>query len=571
MLGLSWVDWLAIVFYLFGITLLGLWATRKVKNSASFFIGDRKFGKLMMMFFTFGSGTHSDQAVTVASKTYNVGASGIWYQWLWLLVTPFYWLIAPIFRRMRAITTADYFEVRYGKSVGGLYAVVGLLNLVVSMGIALKGSGALVAAISGHAIDANYAIVGMTILFLIYGIAGGMSAAIITDFVQGILTIVLSFLILPFAMDAVNGIAGMKETIKDPNMFSLVAPGQITLFYIAVIAINGLIGWVTMPQSMGMSAAGKTEMEGRVGVAGGIMIKRVCTVAWVLIGLCGVAMYARQKIDPDHLYGQIARDLLPKVAPGLIGVMIASMLASVMSSCDTFMVCAAGLFTRNIYKPLFAKDRRDQHYVLVGRASSVVIVILAVFFAINLSGVVKGLEAFWKISAMMGIAFWVGLYWRRATVAGAWAATLTSFAVMLFTDKFSIFGRFEWDFSAHFAEYLPAFVLFEGRLSLPWQMIIYLTAGLMVMVVVSLLTERVSEERLDRVYRNLRTPIQPGEPEVEPFTLPEGVAPGPRKVLVEHPDFEIPVPGAVAVVGFFAAWAAVALLIGGVYWIFSLG
>ena len=82
MLGLELIDWIVIIAYLLIITLVGLWAVRKVRSSASFFIGDRKFGKVMMAFFMFGSGTHSDQAVGVAAKTYRAGASGIWYQWL---------------------------------------------------------------------------------------------------------------------------------------------------------------------------------------------------------------------------------------------------------------------------------------------------------------------------------------------------------------------------------------------------------------------------------------------------------------------------------------------------------
>ena len=82
MFGLSLIDWIVIVGYLLGITALGMWAIRRVRSAASFFISDRKFGKLLMMFFTFGTGTHSDQAVIVASKTYTSGASGIWCQWL---------------------------------------------------------------------------------------------------------------------------------------------------------------------------------------------------------------------------------------------------------------------------------------------------------------------------------------------------------------------------------------------------------------------------------------------------------------------------------------------------------
>ena len=75
-------DWLAIVVYLGIVTCIGFYAARKVKTASDFFISDRKFGKLFMVFLGFGSGSHADQAVSVAAKTYRVGASGIWYQWL---------------------------------------------------------------------------------------------------------------------------------------------------------------------------------------------------------------------------------------------------------------------------------------------------------------------------------------------------------------------------------------------------------------------------------------------------------------------------------------------------------
>ena len=86
----------------------GVWAAvagsaRLVKSPDDFFMGGRRFKKAFMLFFAFGAGTHSDQAVSVASKTYTSGLSGIWLQWIWLFATPFYWLIAPVFRRMRAL------------------------------------------------------------------------------------------------------------------------------------------------------------------------------------------------------------------------------------------------------------------------------------------------------------------------------------------------------------------------------------------------------------------------------------------------------------------------------------
>ncbi len=569
--GVANIDWLVNLAYLLIITVIGTWAVRRVKSSASFFISDRGFGKLMMMFFAFGTGTHSDQAVSVSAETYRSGASGIWYQWLWLFCTPFYWLIAPLFRRMRAITTSDYFDARFGNSVAVLFAVVGVLNMSVNIGVMLKGSSAMIEAVSGHQINPIWAICGMTVMFVVYGVAGGLNAAIVTDFVQGLMTIVLSFLILPFALSAVGGMAGLRETIDRPDMFSLVAPGKITAFYITIIAINALVGFGTQPHNMGICSAGKTEMESRVGLTGGNFIKRICTVAWMMTGLCAVALFAGSdtKVDIDHVYGLMAHKLLPQIAPGLVGLFIASMLAAVMSSCDAFMVTASALFTENIYRKHFVPDAADRHYIWVGRVVSVLVVVAGITFALSFENVVSGLEIFWKISAMMGIAFWGGLFWRRATVAGAWAGTMVSFAVLLFTSKISMLGMEVWNFNQCFAHHLPEMFLYEGQLNLPWQMIFYITTGLSAMIIVSLLTSPVDKKKLESFYTCLRTPVKAGEPEVEPFTLPEGVEPAPRNVVFDHLGLEIPKISLVGLIGFIASWLAVAALIAGVYWIFT--
>jgi Na+/proline symporter len=362
----------------------------------------------------------------------------------------------------------------------------------------------------------------------------------------------------------VGGLGGLKTIVNDPSVFEIVAPGEITTLYVIIIAINALIGWVTAPYSMAMCGAGKTEKEARIGLVSGMLLKRVCTIAWVLIGLCGIGLYAGKTIHIDYVYGLMARDLLPMIAPGLIGLFIASMLAAVMSSCDCFMVSSAALFTENIYKPLIKPDQDEKHYIFIGRITSVAVVAGGIIFAFRFTSVVEGLEIFWKVQAMMGIAIWVSFFWRKATAAAAWASTLSGFVAWFFTTKIDFIG---WDFNARFARYLPDFMLYEGTFSLPWQMIFYLTVGLAVMVFVSLFTKPQDKETLDRVYECIRTPVKPGEPEVEPLTLPEGTEPAPRSVLINHPDFEITKPSLESVLGFLATWVAVALLIGVFVWI----
>ena len=562
------IDWVIVVAYLIGVTLLGTSSARRVKTSSNFFISDRQSGKLLMTFFSFGTGTNTDQAIGVASKTYTVGASGIWYQWLWLFSTPFYWLLAPLFRRMRAVTTSDYLLIRYGRSVAVLFAIVGMFQLSINIGVVLKATAALIAPVSGGAISPEMAIIGMTILFVIYGVAGGLNAAILTDAVQGVLTIVLSFLILPFALNAVGGLEGLRAraSVDNPELFSIVAPSDITVLYVVVLALNGLIGWVATPYSMQMIGAGRTEDDARVGLVAGMFLKRIVTIAWVLTAMCAVGYYAGTTVNPDHVYGLMARDLLPQIAPGLIGLFIASVLAAVMSSCDCLMVAAAALFTENIYKPLIRPGRSERHYVLVGRLTSIIVVLAGLSIAFTLPGVVRGLEVFWMVGAMMGLAIWMSFVWRRATAAAAWASTLGGYAAGLFTSDIAFIG---WSFNNHFAGSLPEFMLYEGKLFLPWQMIIYLTVSLVMMVAVSFVTRPPDKKRLDRVYECLRTPVSEDEPEGEPLTLPAGTTPAARSVLIAHPDFEIMRPTAYTVIGFLASCFMVVVLIGSFIWIIS--
>ena len=411
---LHWIDMLVIGLYLAGITWLGIRAGRQVKGSSDFFM-PRRFGKAMMIMHAFGTGTASDQAVTVASATAKNGLSGIWFQWLWLLMTPFYWLIAPIMRRFRATTTAHVYELRYNRSVAMLFAIVGIASMIVKLGLMLKGAGALIESGTGGTVNANLAICLTTVLFVVYGMAGGLGAAIITDFVQGIMTLIFSFILLPFVLHAVGGLEGVRTilTPEHAEKLSLVAPGKIGVFWIIMMSVQVIVGIVAFPSAMGNCAAGKTELEGRVGYMCGTFIKRICTVAWCLTGIAAVAWYLKNGVDlstmnPDNVYGDIAHKFLPV---GMLGIFIASLLAAIMSSCDSFMISASALFTENLYRE-FRPHQSKEHYLRAGRIAALVIVTGGVLFAFWLTGVISGLKIWLKISPMMGVAFWLGLLWR---------------------------------------------------------------------------------------------------------------------------------------------------------------
>jgi Na+/proline symporter len=350
-------------------------------------------------------------------------------------------------------------------------------------------------------------------------------------------------------------------------MLSLVAPAEIGVFYVVVLALNGLVNIVTQPHTMGNCAAGKTEMEGRVGFMGGTLIKRICTVPWALTGVAAVVYFAGQSMAPDSVFGSVAGDFLPGLLPGLLGVFIAAVLASVMSSCDVFMVSSSALFTEDIYKRYNPRAPAG-HYILVGRIAAVAVVTGGIAFAYWLPDVVKGLEIFWKIPAMMGIAFWLGLFWRRMNAAGAWASTLTAFGIWWLTTQ-----TFFVDLMASIPGSDSWRILFESKDGLeiyqPWQMIFYLAGGAGAGIVVSLLTRPVAQEKLDLFYALVRTPVRAGEKVDGPCTLPRDAKVPPRRSLVPGKQFEIPVPSLVSIAGFLVGWCFVAALIFVVYRIAS--
>ena len=89
------IDIIVIVLYFIGITLYGLYISRRLRSSDDYFRGGRKFRWWTMMGQAFGTGTHAEMPVAQAGAAFQGGFATIWYQWKNLLVTPFYWLIAP--------------------------------------------------------------------------------------------------------------------------------------------------------------------------------------------------------------------------------------------------------------------------------------------------------------------------------------------------------------------------------------------------------------------------------------------------------------------------------------------
>ncbi|MCW5978929.1 MAG: sodium:solute symporter family protein [Bryobacteraceae bacterium] len=485
-IALHWLDWVVIIVYFALNIAIGLIVARRVKGTEDYFLGRRGFSVWLLIAQSFGIGTHAEMPVSLAGAVYQSGYSAIWFQWKNLFITPFYWLLGPIFRRFRRTTTGEVYEDRYGNFMGAVYVVFALAFLTFNVGAMLKGAGKLVSAATGGELSPNAVVLGMTAAFLAYSFFGGLVSSAYTNFVQSVFIILLSFMLIPLGLARIGGFSALREELP-ANMLSMVTPGDISVFVIAMLTVNGLIGIVSQPHQLAAVGTGRTERSCRAGMTYGNFIKRFCTVGWALVGLIVVAMLARQGValsDREDAFGYATRELL---FPGSVGLMIACVMAANMSTCSAFIVDSGALFTQNLYRRYAAPGASDRHYLSIGRWSGVIVTMLGVVFALYVDVVLEAFLFTETIAAFMGISLFAGLSWKRANRHGALASLLIS-SVVFFTLTRREFGAWlRWD-AENFA--------------------IAMICGFAAVVVVSLATKPEHEKRLRTFYERLDTRME---------------------------------------------------------------
>ncbi len=457
MIGLSWIDWAVIAAYLAGISSLGIWAGRRVKDAEGYLLGHRRFRWWIMVGQSFGVGTHAEMPVGLAGKAYASGFSAIWYQWKNMFATPFYWLIAPLFRRAGRATTGEVVEDRYGPGMGIAYTSFALFYFTLNQGVMLRGAARVIASMTGGALEEWQVIAGYAAIVLAYSAFGGLASAAVTDFAQSFLIIILSFLLVPLGLARVGGLSGLHQRLA-PEMFGLIRPGDIDLWLILLLTLNGLVGIIAQPHILAAAGTGRDEMSCRIGFTYGNFLKRFCTLGWAMAGLLAILLVpGLEGDDREKAFGVLARDLL---GPGLVGLMIASVLAANMSTSSAFMVDSGALFARNIYAKLRrAGGRRGE--LLAARAGGAAFALLGAVVALGVTNVLHGFLFVETIATYVGIPIFGGIIWARANRHGAALSIAAALGIHFGGD--ALLGLdLRWDprvFAAAFAAGCAALVL----------------------------------------------------------------------------------------------------------------
>jgi len=571
-LGLDLIIWVILAVYFAGMLLIGWWSKRSSSSQSGYLLGGRRFGTSMMVMHAFGAGTNPTDTSGCISKSMSAGAAGIWVSWMWMFGTPFYWIIAPIMRRMRCLTMTDYFEERFGHGAAVLYTLVAGIGMMIFFGGVLLATTRTVLGMMGKAgaPDAEMWFFGIllitTFVFVLYGYWGGIIAAIRTDMVQGTMIIVLSCLaILPaLNLAGVGGLSAMRRNLaaasvsvneaiakacmhhaagddaamiavlegakghqpsgpirkvldlwdkdraqavsvlegaKKTDYLSLFNPAEFSLAAVIVLCLSAPLTALALPHLMSVTSAGKTEWEGRMGFAGGNILKRVCTIGWSVLALCWLAhlIGAGKATSPDAAFGDAIRELLPV---GLQGLMLACVMAASMSSGDAVQVTVAGLFTRSIYRRYINPHAGEAQLVRSTRITGLVVISVSLLFAILMrSDLVRSVILYFNVLAAVGISTALGILWRRMNQTGVFCGTIAAMAVLIACRAIS--G-------------VPLAVMFGA----------FMVAGVAFGVIGSLLSKPPDRQSVERFFTKIHTPI--GQEAKLDLPLDEAVPPNRR-------------------------------------------
>jgi SSS family solute:Na+ symporter len=632
------IDYLVLFIYFAGMAGIGIWAMKQVKGQEDYFMGGRRFGKLFQTFAAFGAGTGSADPVNTARGTFANGMSGMWGVMYWLFVTPVYWISAVWYRRMRCLTLGDWFVERYeSKSMGVAYAVFGCFYYMTYGAMLFTAIGKVAVPLVGPELfgtQTEYVLVPLVaVVVTLYGVLGGIAAAYWTDLIQGICIILLSVLLIPFGLNAVvekfgspgdswtDGFRVMHEQLPAHNFAILGSENsaEFPLYAILVIVIINAIGIVLTPHFI-VTGGGtaKSEQDARIGLVTGNFIKRFCTIGWVITALIVLTLFGSDTAlikDADMAWGVATKELLGPLGIGLVGLMLACLLAALMSSVDCYMLVCSALVVRNIYVPFIKPNATDRECVSLGRWTGGIVVLGAVVISVTMLDMFKQLQLTWIVPMTFAALFWVGMYWRKATTKAGWttiAFCLVSFFVLprlipavapdLRTDSAliqvnektdtgggkSIYwtggvkevegvkrgeGQFRFDMLLY--DKILGYDLTKVRnaalatLDLPFKII----APFLVMIIASLLTSPNRKESLDRLYVRMKTPVNP-DPEKDEAEIEKSYAEPDRfdkNKLFPGSNFEFQRPTRYDVVGFAICLALCFAIIGLVLFVAQIG
>lgn len=462
-MNLSTIDWIIIVFF-FAITMLiGLWTSRKAGKSAQdFFLSGREMPWWLLGVSMVATTFSADTPNLVTDIVRNNGVAGNWVWWAFLLTgmtTVF--IYAKLWRRSGISTDLEFYELRYsGKAASflrgfralylGVFFNVMIMATVLLAGIKIAGI--------MLGISPVQTILLISLVTVIYSSLGGLRGVILTDFFQFLLSMA-GMVIAAIYIINLPEIGGLDQLVNHPEVATkkkflpdFTDPNVAVPLFFIPLAVQWWSSWYpgAEPGGGGYVAqrmlAAKNEKEATKAT----LLFNVAHYAlrpwpWILIALASLIIFpdlesvkrAFPSISDDILAHDLAfpamLTLLPK---GLLGIVIASLIAALMSTISTHLNWGASYLVNDFFVRFINPHATEKEKVLIGRIGTVGLMLLSALFALYLTNAFQAFNILLQIGAGTGLLFLMRWFWWRINAYSEIVAMLISLLIAIYFEIF---------------------------------------------------------------------------------------------------------------------------------------
>ena len=463
-ISLHWLDWGIILLYIAFSLGVGIYFSKRAASSTEeYFLSGRSLPWWIvgtsMVATTFA-------ADTPLAITEFVRGPGIWQNWFWwnLLMGSLLgvFLFSRLWRRAEVLTDNELLEIRYsGKPAAFLRAFKAgyfsiLYNFIV-MGWVINAMASVVAVMLN--MDKWTAVWLCVIIALVYAILSGFWGVVVTDLVQFCIAMFGS---IALAIIALNHVGGMETLItKLSGLLGSDAVHENTLKFVPPVpdaAVSSSTFWES-PFSKFLIFIGIMWWSHHGTDGGGYIIQRMSSAKnerhallatlwfnlahyalrvwpWIIVAVVSIIMFP---IIPETYsdlgvkagYPLVMNTLL---GPGLKGILIVSFLAAFMSTIDTHLNWGASYLINDVYKRFFKPNESEQHYVVVGKIFTVILMVLAAFTALKMQSISKAWEFIFSMGAGIGLVLILRWFWWRVNAWSEITALATSISVTIILE-----------------------------------------------------------------------------------------------------------------------------------------
>jgi SSS family solute:Na+ symporter len=474
-------DWAIILFYFAIIAGISVWAVKKKdKTSADdYFLAGRHLGWFVVGASIFASNIGSEHLVGLAGSGATDGVALAHYElhaWCLLVLG---WVMGPFFMRSKVFTMPEFLEKRFTPKARAVLSIISLIAYILTkIAVGIYAGGVVFRALLPeiHFLGMDTFWIGSILLIIltgIYTIIGGLRAVVYTETLQTFVKIIGALFVTYFGLKALGGWDRLKE-ICGSEMFNLWKPvvpagvegtwapvkeaGRQAWYFndrypwpgmLLCAPIIGLWYWCTDQYIVQRILGARDDKQARRGTIFAGFLKLTPVFLFIIPGMICFAL-AKSGINPDIQHrlidanGNVIREqaqgafalLVTHVLPvGVRGIVVAGLLAALMSALAGVFNASSSLFTMDFYSR-FKPNASQEKLVRVGRIATVVMVIIGLLWIPVIQGArglydyLQGIQAY--LAPPIFVVFFFGVFMKRLNGPGCLATLLTGFTMGLF-------------------------------------------------------------------------------------------------------------------------------------------